>query len=307
MAGAVAAAGSGIPAWSAEQFGPTIVQTIDEVQLYMTHYAFFEEPDPNVPPAIYIDAATGMPTNELLLTPALSQRTLQRIRPNRTELTGNGEVSKVLPYVVEPPGFPPLPAPAPVVGAIRAATDLPAAVIQANTNVLLVAMGQFLQTGPVTGKISGGNFRVDKSVHFEVRIRTGFLFTPPASIHAPGVGVLVGYLNFGLLHQLIGLPIPPNADEIVVYSWLAPMTLSTANSYIRSTATEPAPVADGFDPAMKEIRFIGSHVDNAGRYTIVGSAQHVQFIAPPELERFLFGQTSLTDVEFAVMESGSLA
>lgn len=306
IAGA-AASGGILPAWGAENFGTNIVQTIDDIQLYMTHYAFFTEPDLKVPPAIYIDAATGMPTNELLLTPPLSQRTLQRSQPNRTDLTGPGEVSKVLPYVVEPPGFPPLPAPPLAIGAIQSVSGLPASVVQANTNVFLVAMGQFIQAGPLTGKLAGGSFRVTKTVHFQVRIRTGFLFRPPAAVNAPAVGILIGYLDFGLLHFLIGLPAPPNASEIVVYSWRAPMTLSTENRYVRSTSTEPPPVADAFPTGMREINFNGSHVDNAGRYTIVGSAKNVEFLAPPELVQFLFRQTSLSDVEFAVQESGSLA
>jgi hypothetical protein len=84
------------------------------------------------------------------------------------------------------------------------------------------------------------------------------------------------------------------------------MTLSTENRYIRPTATEPHPVADAFPAGMDAIRFIGSHVDNAGRYTIVGHATHVPFEAPPELALFLFGTPVLTDVEFAVEESGVL-
>jgi hypothetical protein len=57
---------------------------------------------------------------------------------------------------------------------------------------------------------------------------------------------------------------------------------------------------------LSEIRFIGSHVDRDGHYTIVGHANHVRFEAPPELALFLFGVPVLTDVEFAVEESGVL-
>jgi len=41
------------PVFAAKQFGHSIVQQINHVKLYMTHYAFFEEPDPGVPNAVY--------------------------------------------------------------------------------------------------------------------------------------------------------------------------------------------------------------------------------------------------------------
>src|SRR5215813_2637735 len=53
-------------------------QQINEVQLYMTYYAFFEEPDDDIPPAIYFDALTGQPTNELALTSPVGQRSWYR-------------------------------------------------------------------------------------------------------------------------------------------------------------------------------------------------------------------------------------
>jgi hypothetical protein len=75
---------------------------------------------------------------------------------------------------------------------------------------------------------------------------------------------------------------------------------------VRRIATEPVPVADAFEEDLEHISFIGSHVDNAGQYTIVGHAEQVEFLAPPALVQFLFGQTSLADVEFAVQEKGVL-
>jgi hypothetical protein len=295
------------PALAARQFGDSLVQQIDHVKLYMTHYAFFEEPDPGVPNAVYFDAATGQPTNELFLSTPVSLRDFRRGTPNRTALTAPSETSKLLPYVVEPPGFPAQAPPAPVVGFIQQVTGLPGSVIVPNTSVLLVAIGQFLSAGITNGRLAGGMFSVDKTVIFEVRIRIGFLFRPPVGVQAPGVGLLTGYLNFGFLHQLIQLPPPADPGEIVVYRWITPMTLSTNNSFIRATATEPPPVAEAFPDGMTELRFEGSHVDNDGRYTIVGSAQHVHFDAPPELLLFLFGSSApLLDVEFAVEESGVL-
>jgi hypothetical protein len=54
------------------------IQQINEVRLYMTHYAFFEEPDDDIPPALYFDALTGQPTDELSLTPPVGERVSPR-------------------------------------------------------------------------------------------------------------------------------------------------------------------------------------------------------------------------------------
>src|SRR5262244_3045080 len=53
-------------------------QQINEVRLYMTYYAFFEEPDDDIPPAIYFDSLTGQPTGELTLLPPIGQRNFSR-------------------------------------------------------------------------------------------------------------------------------------------------------------------------------------------------------------------------------------
>ena len=76
--------------------------------------------------------------------------------------------------------------------------------------------------------------------------------------------------------------------------------------YAQPMIAEPPPVADAFPTGLEAIQFLGSPVDKAGRYTIVGSASGVPFQAPPELVQFLFGTTVLTDVEFAIEESGVL-
>src|SRR5258706_16238022 len=91
--------------------GDRFTQRIEGAQLYFTHYALFEEPDDGIPAALYIDAATGAPTQELTLTTPINERVFTRRHPNPTELAAPSETSKLLPYFVEPPGFPPLPAP----------------------------------------------------------------------------------------------------------------------------------------------------------------------------------------------------
>src|SRR5215472_18541201 len=90
--------------------GRSFTQQATHLRLYMRHYALFEEPDPGVPPAIYLDAATGMPTNELTLSLPCETFSLAPTAPNPTNYTAvSTEPVKQLPYVVSPPGFPPLP------------------------------------------------------------------------------------------------------------------------------------------------------------------------------------------------------
>ena len=290
--------------------GRGFTQQATHQRFYMLYYALFEEPDPGIPPGIYIDAATGMPTQELLLTPPCETIPFTPVGPNPTQYTAASPANfKQLPYGVSPPGFPPFPPPAKVLAAIRGvlggALDL--GTIAANTSVLLVAMGSFQPTpGIIQAQLAGGLFTVTRDVEFQVRVRIGFLFQPPSGVAAPNVGILTGWLTNGLVDQLIGVQPGANKGDIVVYDWRTTMTLSTENRYIRSTASEPPPVADAFPPGLEEIQFRGVPVDKAGRYTIVGSASHVPFQAPPELVQFLFGTPTLTDVDFAIEESGVL-
>jgi hypothetical protein len=295
-----------------EPFGASFVQQVNQVRLYMRHYALFEEPDPDVPPGIYIDAATSKPTDELILTPPCESFVFHRSSNNPTEYAATDSAAvKQLPYFVDPPGFPDLPAPAQVIAAIQAALGggVQASVIAANTKPLLVAIGHFEPTPSVIeAQLAGGRLAVTRDIEFQVKVRVGFIFTSPAGLNLPNVSILTGWLTRGLVDSLIGQTPGPGVDpnEIVVYDWRATMSLTTENRYIRSTATEPRPVADAFPTGLSEISFIGSPVDRDGRYTIVGHADQVPFEAPPELVLFLFGVPVLTDVEFAVEESGVL-
>src|SRR5215813_8902973 len=68
--------------FDAERF----TQKINEVRLYMTHYAFFEEPDSDIAPALYFDALTGQSTNDLALIPPIGQRTWFRPDSDQSQL-----------------------------------------------------------------------------------------------------------------------------------------------------------------------------------------------------------------------------
>jgi hypothetical protein len=292
--------------------GDSFVQQVNHIRLYMRHYALFEEPDDNVPPGIYIDAGTGKPTNELVLTPPCESFVFHRSSNNPTEFVEiDSAPVKQLPYFVDPPGFPNLPAPVEVIAAIQAVLGgaVPASVIAANTKPLLVAIGHFEPTPSVIeADYAGGRLAVTRDIEFRVKVRVGFVFSPPPGLSVPSVSILTGWLTRGLVDFLIGKKPDPGVDpnEIVVYDWRAKMNLTTENRYIRTTAVEPKPVADAFPTGLKEISFIGSPVDHDGHYTIVGHAENVPFEAPPELTLFLFGVDVLTDVEFAIEESGVL-
>lgn len=284
-------------------------QQVTHLQLYIRHYALFEEPDPGVPPAIYIDAATGMPTNELMLSLPCESFSFAPMGPNPTKYVAvSAAPIKQLPYVISP-GFPPLPAPPEVVAAIQGVLGgaLDSGTIAANTSPFLVAMGSFQTTpGTIQAQLAGGRFAVARDVEFQVRVRIGFMFRPPQGVSVPSVGVLTGWLTRGLADTLIGVPPGADASDIVVYGWQATMTLNTENRYVRSTADEPRPLANAFPAGLEEIRFRGRRVDDAGRYTIVGFASQVPLNAPPEIIQFFFGTTVPNDIEFAIEESGVL-
>jgi hypothetical protein len=281
---------------------------VNHVRLYMTHYALFEEPDPVVPPAIYIDAATGAPTDELELTLPCERLGFRRARHDPTEYVATSSAPvKMLPYVVEPPSFPPLPAPPEVVAAIQGALGgaVPADVIAAGTAPFLVAIGHFEPTPkPIRARLVRRSFTVVRDLEFQVKVRVGFFFTPPPAAPVPAIGILTGWLTHGLVDTLIGVPPGADANDLVVYNWRTPMALGTHHRYVRQTATEPPPVAEAFPPGLDAVRFIGAPVADDGSYTIVGHGARVPFDAPPELALFLFGTTVLTDVELAVEESG---
>ena len=290
-------------------------QQINEARLYMTYYAFFEEPDEDIPPALYFDALTGQPTGQLTLIPPIGQRSF--FHPENDQggmIASRADFYKPnLPYILgrgNSPDFPTIVPPPQILGffqGVLAQYGVPAEIIQPNTRQFLMALGNFMDTAPAVGTLKNGKFQVNKDVGFQVQLKIGFLFRPPAGVTAPSVGILLGYVTIADLYGLLREPPPATGgEELVTYSWRATMQLSTENQFIRQTATEPFPQGDPFDPALTEIRMEGSRVDGAGNYAIVGSVKNPEFSAPDVLLRSIFGTTTLPGIEFAVREEGVL-
>src|SRR5262249_31360257 len=163
-------------------------QQINEVRLYMTYYAFFEEPDEDIPPALYFDATTGQATSELALTPPIGQRSWSHPENDQDNMiVSSADVYKPnLPYILgrgNSPDFPALVPPPQVLGFLQSVLvpqGVPAEIIQPNTRQFLMALGNFLNTAPARGKLEGKTFTVTKDVGFVVQLKLGFLFRPPA-------------------------------------------------------------------------------------------------------------------------------
>jgi len=289
---------------------PSLVQKIDQIRMYLTHYSLFEEPDPEIPAVPYVNVF-GRPDHSLELPTPIAE---QRFTSGASDPNGFVETSasfSAMPYRIEPPGFADTPAPAPVVGLLQLLLGIrDPAEVRAHLQTVTLAVGHFLLPPPflVTARRDEASFAVTKLVRFRVQVRLAFVYDDGVR----ALGVLTPFVTNGLAATFLGIPNVPHPHAALTYEWHGEMTLSTSNRYVRPVAGEPPPAASPFPVGMTEIDISGSPVDDEGRYTIAGSVSRPQFIdspvsSVPEILQILFGSINLTDVELAVSESGVLA
>jgi hypothetical protein len=287
-----------------------VVQSIDEIRMYVTHYAFFEEPDPELPDIPYLDML-GRPDHSLDLAAPIGEQVFAPVGKKQDQLVQTSATFKTMPYLIAPPGFSEMPPPPQVIGALQAVLHLPsAAAVLAHLDTLTLAIGQFTlpPPGSVTGLLSGGrNFAVTKEVRFRVQIKLAWAYDDGAS----ALGIVSPFLTNAEVATFLGVDPGPTPSAPLAYEWAGPMTLDTRNHYRRKADHEPPPVANAFEPDLVKIDLRGEKLDEEGHYTLVGSVSRPQFLASPfaslpAVLSLLFGTTALTDMELAYSESGRL-
>ena len=283
----------------------SVTQVINGIQMYVTHYSSFEEPDPGIPQITYIDALTGQPEPMMGLVAPIATQVFSRHGHELVQVSSN---FKTMSYAISPVGLT-VPIPPQVLGFFQSKAPT---ITPADISPMVVAFGTFVPPwgpGDVIGQLRGGQFEVTKTVHFRVQVRLAF-----AAVSL-GLGLLAPLVKNieGANFWQPPLPIPPGTDPMgpLTYDWSARITLSTENRYVRQTATEPQPFADPFGQGVTKIEMVGSRVDDAGNYTIVGSAAKPNFMSSPTssvsaILSKLFGSENLTDCEFAYAETGVL-
>ncbi len=281
-----------------------VTQIIDETEMYLTHYSQFEEPDPGIPVAIYLDQSRVIdPTLDLVKPVAI-----QHFHGPHHALTGNGSYFKVMPYGIAPVGLTP-PLPPQVLALFRFLFG--SGIQPSDITSQIVAVGTHLlpTQSQIHARLHAGHFEVTKEVRFQVRIRVTFLYAPA---HLAVASPYITNLQAASFWNP-PLPIPAGTDPNgeLTYEWFSTMTLSTNHVYQRTVASQPPPFADPFDPSETEILLAGKPVDAHGNYTIVGATEAPHCIQSPtstvpDILGKLFGANVLTDCELAYSESGRL-
>jgi len=275
-----------------------LTQIISSTQMYLDHYAYFEEPDDDLPRAIYLDGDTKMPSLSLDL---FSPVAVQHFSRKGDNLVLGSRYFKTMPYQIEPAAFP-APIPPQVLDFFSTITFH--TVQPSEIQAIEVAVGQFDLPPPasVTGTLSGSTLTITKEVRFRVQIRLAFVYPP---LH---LGVQSPFVTNGQAAAALSIPVPPGTDPAaaLAYEWGATLTLSTANNFVRPVATLPPAFANPFAATTTEVRIEGQAVDADNHYTVVGSTTGVVPTSTvPQILQVLFG--TVTPVcQFAYSESGTL-
>ena len=271
---------------------------INGTQMYLDHYAFFEEPDPGLPMTLYIDGTTHLPSTLLDLLPPIAVQHFQHVG---NDLTETSRYFKTMSYGIAPAG---LAAPVPQAVLDAFAKILFHPITAADLTVQEVAVGQFDLPPPatVTGSLVGNVFSVKKMVDFRVQILVAYIYMPLR------IGIMSPFITNGQAAGYLGVPVPPGTDPNapLAYEWKAELEMSTANSFVRPIASLPPPFADPWAPGTTEVRMEGKALDNLDRYSIVGSTGGViPTSTVPAILQVLFGTTTPV-CQFAYAEHGVL-
>ena len=292
-----------------------VVQLIDEIRMYLTHYSLFEEPDPEIPDVPYLDFS-GQPDHSLELTAPIARQVFttaghDRRHPGRHgDLVQKSAAFKTMPYLIDPPGFDRMPPPPQVIGALQFLLQLPSpAAVLEHLDTLTLAIGEFTLPPPpsVRARLVGRHFSVRKEVRFRVQIKLAFVYDDGNA----ALGIVSPFLTNAEVAAFLGVDPGPTPLEPLAYEWAGTMTLDTRRHYRRRVAHEPPPVAHAFEPDLVKVDMRGEPVDADGHYTLVGSIGRPRFIESPfaslpAVLNLLFGTTVVNDVELAYSESGRL-
>jgi hypothetical protein len=288
-----------------------MIQTVNGVQLYLSHYGLVNQPDGTIPPATWVDSS-GNPGSPFAAPGPLALQRWQRSGggPNKLSAADGGQWSGV-PHRLAPAALQPQ---IPQDLLLQLTTvlnnnlqlDISWADVKASLETVLVAAAQPRPVDPTTtsARIRGPHLDLTRDAWFDLTFQTGWLYPPGAT------GIFGATLTNGDVATALGAMITVDPAAPFTISFGGTLALSTENSYTRSVASQPAPTSVPFPPGATSISFVGTKMDSAGNYGIVASLGTGVLAAPTatlgDAIPALFGTADLSAIELAYAETGTL-